>query len=344
MDSIFNQRPPSLLSQFLSSPLRFLAHFLYTAFPLPPPTRTGKSIRLVCISDTHSAHLDLPPLPPGDVLIHSGDLTQSGTLNEFYGVLDWMRIQPFKHKIFIAGNHDKCLDDPTIYQVLDGQYPELIYLQDSSVNVSVRGRILTVYGSPRTPQHGSWSFQYPRFDPSQPIPVPPISIPMTSSSSSYLPRSKSTTPTISRGFSSLSASADVNPWHFIPAKTDILITHGPPFAHLDSLMPSSPQGCAALLNALWLPPPPLAHVFGHIHARGVQVLSWENDQRYYENIMAGRVGWWSLLLVLWGTVKRMYAFGKGRREMAKEGTVLVNAASVGGWGDERRNEAVCVDV
>lgn len=39
-------------------------------------------IRVACISDTHN---NKPELPPDDVLIHAGDLTENGPLNEIQG-------------------------------------------------------------------------------------------------------------------------------------------------------------------------------------------------------------------------------------------------------------------
>ena len=45
-------------------------------------------------------------LPDGDVLIHCGDATGLGSLNEFVDFNRWMSEQPHKYKIFVAGNHD----------------------------------------------------------------------------------------------------------------------------------------------------------------------------------------------------------------------------------------------
>lgn len=38
-------------------------------------------MRLVCISDTHSLHWQMPAIPEGDVLIHAGDSLGQGTLD-----------------------------------------------------------------------------------------------------------------------------------------------------------------------------------------------------------------------------------------------------------------------
>ena len=65
-------------------------------------------IRIICISDTHNA---IPSLPPGDIMIHAGDLTTHGTLAEVQAQLQWLSSQAHTHKIVIAGNHDTLLDE-----------------------------------------------------------------------------------------------------------------------------------------------------------------------------------------------------------------------------------------
>ena len=39
-------------------------------------------ITVVCISDTHMQHRNMPVLPPADILIHSGDFTNEGAKHE----------------------------------------------------------------------------------------------------------------------------------------------------------------------------------------------------------------------------------------------------------------------
>lgn len=53
-------------------------------------------------------------------------------------------------------------------------------------------------------------------------------------------------------------------WEKIPAGTDILITHGPPFGFLDCLADEYHAGCQDLLRTV-LTLQPRVHVFGHIH-------------------------------------------------------------------------------
>lgn len=42
-------------------------------------SRTTRRTRIVCISDTHNCTVKLPP---GDVLIHAGDITNQGSYSE----------------------------------------------------------------------------------------------------------------------------------------------------------------------------------------------------------------------------------------------------------------------
>jgi Icc-related predicted phosphoesterase len=68
-------------------------------------------IRLLHVSDTHSMHNQIEasyPFPEADILIHTGDLTNRGSMEEFHSVNEWLgRIRHrFKHILIIAGNHD----------------------------------------------------------------------------------------------------------------------------------------------------------------------------------------------------------------------------------------------
>jgi predicted phosphohydrolase len=62
-------------------------------------------MRIVCVSDTHSRH-DRIEVPPGDVLVHAGDSTMAGRVEEVVKFNHWLGGLPHPHKILIAGNHD----------------------------------------------------------------------------------------------------------------------------------------------------------------------------------------------------------------------------------------------
>lgn len=189
-EGLLSRREASSLQQFWSSPLRFFAEALYsTLAPALPVPKDG--IRVVCISDTHNTQ---PELPNGDVLLHAGDLTQSGSPEELRSQIEWLDLQPHKFKVVIGGNHDLCLDDSKKEAYDEHRHIDwrsLIYLKDESVTLRLQGgRPLKIYGSPWTPKHGNWAFQYPRAGP--------------------------------------------DPWKgSIPDDIDILLTHGPAKHHLD---------------------------------------------------------------------------------------------------------------
>lgn len=52
-------------------------------------------------------------LPAADVIVHCGDITENGTEDEVLDFLNWFISLPYKHKIFVTGNHDLCLWDAT---------------------------------------------------------------------------------------------------------------------------------------------------------------------------------------------------------------------------------------
>ncbi|TVY48820.1 putative rhamnogalacturonate lyase C [Lachnellula occidentalis] len=193
--SVFD--PPTALDIILESPLRALINLIYhflLLFRGAPfkPHRNKPTIRVVCISDTHTNTL---PVPNGDLLIHAGDLTNAGTVEQIQAQLDWLASLPHREKIVIAGNHDSYFD-PKSRKAEDKRkklnFRSIHYLENKAITLKFKGgRKLNFYGSPDIPQCGGsdFAFQYQR----------------------HLP-----------------------PWeNRIPQNTDVLITHAPPRYHLD---------------------------------------------------------------------------------------------------------------
>lgn len=81
-------------------------------------------LRILHISDTHGVHHRLRDLPEADVLVHSGDFTMNGSEAEALDFLEWLCDLPYRHKVFVAGNHDACLYGAT----LDGLDDNVHYL------------------------------------------------------------------------------------------------------------------------------------------------------------------------------------------------------------------------
>ena len=71
-------------------------------------------------------------MPEADVIIHSGDISNSGTEEEVLDFLNWFIELPYQHKIFVTGNHDLCLWDAEGIEDLPDY---LHFLQDKSVTI-----------------------------------------------------------------------------------------------------------------------------------------------------------------------------------------------------------------
>jgi Icc-related predicted phosphoesterase len=189
-------------------------------------------MRITFISDTHTKHNQVTSsLPGGDVLIHAGDISSMGYRNEIQDFIKWFSgLENYKHKIFIAGNHDWGFQtEPKATEHLLELNPGCEYLQD---NLFLIGDdtddyedMVKVWGSPWQPEFYNWAFNLPR-----------------------------------QGW-----ELGVH-WNQIPEDTEILITHGPPFGHLDTVKsnPTFNTGCELLRERVDVVKPKI-HVFGHIH-------------------------------------------------------------------------------
>lgn len=113
-------------------------------------------MRIVCISDTHNCNEQVT-VPDGDLLIHSGDATITGTVEEIKLFSKWFAALPHKHKIFVAGNHDWLFErnDELARSLLD---KNTAYLRDSSVEIEG----IKIYGSPWQPRFFDWAFNLMR--------------------------------------------------------------------------------------------------------------------------------------------------------------------------------------
>lgn len=190
-------------------------------------------MRITLISDTHTKHHELSwdstDLPGGDLLIHAGDLMNSGRSEiDIHSFCEWFEsLNQYEHKVFIAGNHDRMFENyPEKAMQIVNSYKWINYLQDDWIKVGDDREMVKIYGSPWQPEFYSWAFNLPKGGPEL-----------------------------------------ASKWEAIPADTDILITHGPPQDHLDMSGPpyNEPHLGCALLREKVDEQPPKIHVFGHIH-------------------------------------------------------------------------------
>ena len=184
--------------------------------------------KITVISDTHNKHKKITQdLPGGDILIHAGDISSMGYEHEIREFCKWFNnLDNYTHKIFIAGNHDWGF-------------------QDKPIKVK---EILDFYGNITYLQD---DFIYIGDDSQNLIKI---------YGSPWQPR-----------FYNWAFNADPGDdiqqhWDKIPSDTDILITHGPAFGYLDTVVGKGHEnlGCENLVRKIAEIKPKI-HVCGHIH-------------------------------------------------------------------------------
>jgi Icc-related predicted phosphoesterase len=112
-------------------------------------------MRIVCISDTHNL-VEAAAIPAGDLLLHAGDLTMTGSVEEVEQARLWLAGLPHPRKVVIAGNHDFLFerDSPAARRAMR----DFVYLQDELAVVEG----LKIWGSPWQPWFFDWAFNLAR--------------------------------------------------------------------------------------------------------------------------------------------------------------------------------------
>ncbi len=189
-------------------------------------------MRIVCISDTHFYPVT-KEIPDGDVLIHAGDLTTSGSLTQITKAGDWLASLPHRHKLVIAGNHDFLFEkryDAALAAIRDGQNG-IQYLQEHSTMIGDGSQNLNVYGAPWSVEFQHWAFG------------------------------------LKPGFESRSR------WERTPKGIDVLITHGPPKGIMDQAPNGYSLGDDDLLRIVMLREPKLHVFGHIHHSHGIRVIN-----------------------------------------------------------------------
>jgi len=117
---------------------------------MPEPSRKrqkiahSEQVTILHISDTHNLHDQIEkkfPFPKADLLLHTGDLTNNGTLPELRKANDWFgKVKHrFKRILIIGGNHDM-----RGHVDLKEVFTNATYLHHETVNILG----LKIYGSP----------------------------------------------------------------------------------------------------------------------------------------------------------------------------------------------------
>lgn len=114
---------------------------------------------VVCVSDTHLQHKF--DVPPGDLILHSGDATWRGTSEEILKFAEWYGALPHASKVFVAGNHDWGFQngEAELCRAILADHG-ITYLQDSGVEIGG----LKIWGSPWQPEFCNWAFNLSRVE------------------------------------------------------------------------------------------------------------------------------------------------------------------------------------
>lgn len=117
-------------------------------------------MKLCIISDTHTKHWELQDKLSSieaDVLIHCGDITGNGGIDAIEEFMEWFgKLDQFKHKIFIAGNHDWLFERNGI-RARNTVPHNVIYLEDEEVIIDG----VKFYGTPVQLPFCNWAFNRP---------------------------------------------------------------------------------------------------------------------------------------------------------------------------------------
>ena len=189
-----------------------------------------------CISDLHGHY---PQLEGGDLLIVAGDLTARDTLDEHLDFIKWCAWQSYKKIVYISGNHDnKALREPVnnkkiVYLCDSGTefvlYPELEMMEKGKVYERPKFKI---WGSP-------WTRRFKGMNPH------------------------------CMAFTVDTEEELAEKWALIPDDVDILVTHAPPYDHLDHIRTKwndrEAVGSESLYWEITERIVPKIHIFGHIH-------------------------------------------------------------------------------
>lgn len=188
------------------------------------------ALKIVCISDTHEKHRFLN-IPEGDVLVHTGDFTFRGDFYAIKDFADWMQSLNFKHKICIAGNHELTLDPN--FSTNGSQRPIMLNLLKNAGITYLQDSGIEIEGL------HFWGAPY-------------------------------TPKVLNWAFTEERGNKIAKKWNKIPAKTNVLLTHCPPYGILDLVEINLHkdvihQGCEQLVKKIMSLRQLKLHVFGHLH-------------------------------------------------------------------------------
>lgn len=106
-------------------------------------------MNIVALSDTHGNHRSVE-VPPGDIIIHCGDITRKSNIAEVTDFIEWYAGLDFRYKILVAGNHDRFIrkKKPEFLELISSH--EISYLENTSIQING----FSIFGSPFSLNYG----------------------------------------------------------------------------------------------------------------------------------------------------------------------------------------------
>jgi len=201
-------------------------------------------MKIIALSDTHNRHDELT-IPECDLLIHSGDWTNRGKMDEVEIFAKWLNKQTqCKNIIVIPGNHELYFEKylPESRNWFTDNCPKAHLLIDELIEIDG----IKIYGSPVTPFFCDWAWN----------------------------RASGIVKGYVAGFKEFYPKPIKPHWDAIPKDINILITHGPPYGildqttHINGELRSDHLGCEELISRIKELDNLDLHIFGHIHSPG----------------------------------------------------------------------------
>ena len=94
-----------------------------------------------------------------EVLVHCGDVTNTGELSILKDYAHWVGEQGYTHNILVAGNHDWCFFGDKRDEAIEIlRHHNIHYLEDDSIIIEEK----VFYGMPWTPTFYNWAFMKDR--------------------------------------------------------------------------------------------------------------------------------------------------------------------------------------
>lgn len=190
-------------------------------------------LKIGLISDTHGLQHRIK-VEACDILLHGGDISMQGRRDEVGGFLKWFAKAPATFKVFIAGNHERTFE----------QHPRPEWLEELLDPETLDKKGIHYLQDSGIELMGIKIWGCP-----------------------WQPEFNNWAFNLVRG-EELAAK-----YRLIPADTDILISHGPPYS-IDDNVPETflrpfetdvHVGCRDLFDHILQPSKLRLHVFGHIH-------------------------------------------------------------------------------